>query len=145
MPSPMYAWIVPPNSSTVRLMRETHSPINAFTSSGPSRSPKPVEPTTSANRAVTGRSSSEDSLGTGAGWQTSGGPVEGSRCWCRAAHAESDGENIRPVPRSTDRVAKRLYDEDMKSASKERGTEMSAQATHLLQPQVRHTHRAWYF
>ena len=33
----------------------------------------------------------------------------------------------------------------MKSASTGRGTEMSAQATHLLAPQVRRTHRAWYF
>src|SRR6266508_2862711 len=39
-------------------MRLTHSPTRAFTSPGPSRSPSAVEPTTSANRAVIGRSSS---------------------------------------------------------------------------------------
>src|ERR671937_1223407 len=54
----MYACTVPPNSSTTRLIRVTHSPTSAFTSSGLSRSPKPVEPTMSAKRAVTGRNSS---------------------------------------------------------------------------------------
>ena len=58
MPSPMYDSTTPPYSSTARLMRVMHSPTRAFTSSGRSRSPSPVEPTMSANSAVTGRSSS---------------------------------------------------------------------------------------
>src|SRR3954471_20126431 len=39
-------------------MRLTHSPTSAFTSSGPRRSPSPVDPTMSANSAVIGRISS---------------------------------------------------------------------------------------
>ena len=58
MPSPMYDSTTPPYSSTARLMRVMHSPTSAFTSSGRSRSPSPVEPTMSAKSAVTGRSSS---------------------------------------------------------------------------------------
>jgi hypothetical protein len=44
--------------STARLIRLTHSPIRALTSPGVSRSPNAVEPTMSANRAMTGCSSS---------------------------------------------------------------------------------------
>src|SRR5205823_10366978 len=58
MPSPWYAWIVPPNSSTAPLTRVTHSPTSAFTSSGSRRSPSAVEPTMSAKSAVTGLTSS---------------------------------------------------------------------------------------
>src|SRR5207344_427493 len=58
IPSPMNAWITPPKSSTARLIRVTHSPTSALTSSGPSRSPRPVDPTMSANSAVIGRISS---------------------------------------------------------------------------------------
>ena len=49
---------MPSYSSTARLIIVTHSPTSAFTSSGASLSPSPVEPTMSANRTVTGRSSS---------------------------------------------------------------------------------------
>ena len=44
---------LPPNCSTARLMRLTHSPITSLTSSGPRRSPSVVEPTMSAKSAVT--------------------------------------------------------------------------------------------
>ena len=58
IPSPMYACTMPPNCSTAWLIRPTNSPITSLTSSGLRRSPSVVEPTMSANSAVTGRSSS---------------------------------------------------------------------------------------
>src|SRR5205823_4785816 len=58
MPSPWYAWTVPPNSSTAPPRRVMHSPTSAFTSSGSRRSPSAVDPTMSAKSAVTGLTSS---------------------------------------------------------------------------------------
>ena len=58
IPSPMYACTMPPNCSTAWLIRLTHSPMTSLVSSGLRRSPRLVEPTMSANSAVTSRSSS---------------------------------------------------------------------------------------
>src|SRR3990172_2208154 len=64
MPPPAYACTIPPYSSTARLIIVTHSPTSALTSSGVSPSPSAVEPTMSAKRTVTGRSSSSAFVGT---------------------------------------------------------------------------------
>ncbi len=52
-PSPARSFTVPPNASTAWTTRATASPTMSLTSSGSSRSPSPVEPTRSANTAVT--------------------------------------------------------------------------------------------
>jgi hypothetical protein len=53
MPSPARSLMVPPNSSTARTMRAMASPTMSFASSGSSVSPSAVDPTRSANSAVT--------------------------------------------------------------------------------------------
>ncbi len=57
-PSPARSLIVPPNASTAPTIRPTASPTTSFSSSGSSRSPRAVDPTRSANSAVTNRRSS---------------------------------------------------------------------------------------
>src|SRR6266545_1659966 len=84
--------MVPPNSSTARDMRVTHSPTRAFTSSGPRRSPSAVDPTTSANRAVIGRISSP-SLPWGRGTAVPGPGTTASSAGTGVPHA---GQNRAP-------------------------------------------------
>src|SRR6266581_3391880 len=91
----MYACTVPPNSSTARLMRLTHSPIRAFTPSGPRRSPSAVDPTTPANRPVSGRSSSARATATDRSSVASDGWDEGV---LPSGPAEPDATGGRGVP-----------------------------------------------
>src|SRR5207302_8786264 len=76
--------------STALDIRLTHSPTSAFTSSGPSRSPSEVDPTTSANSAVTGRSSSPSTEDRAAG---PGGAPNASA----GTGAPQDGQNRLPA------------------------------------------------
>src|SRR6266700_7271181 len=68
-PSPARSLMVPPNASTAPTTRATASPTMSLTSSGSRRSPSAVEPTRSANNAVTTfRSSRRPCSSTGLLW-----------------------------------------------------------------------------
>ncbi len=78
-------------------MRLTHSPTTIFTSAGVRRSPRLVEPTMSANRAVTGRSSSSAPAGAGGRSSTRGSGAAGTTAAAAgAAFASSAARGASP-------------------------------------------------
>ena len=78
-----------------RVIRLTNSPITTFTSSGLRRSPSVVEPTMSANSAVTGRSSSSERALS----EASAGPgATGARSGSEEGRLSSFGTGARTVP-----------------------------------------------
>ena len=88
-PSPARSFTVPPNASTAMTMRATASPTTSLSSSGSSRSPRAVEPTRSANRAVTSRRSSR--MSTHASCDTEARPTIGEVSRSGAVRRERTG------------------------------------------------------
>src|SRR2546423_8742248 len=86
-PSPSSWMISPPKASTAMAMRATPSPTTALKSSGSMRSPRTVEPTTSAKRAVTTLRASR-----GAGAVSRGAPHEAQKRAFSATACPHEGQ-----------------------------------------------------
>ena len=94
IPSPARSLTVPPKASTASTMRRTAPPRTSRASSGSMRSVSWVEPTTSANRAVTTLRSSRISPAIARFWPSSGPMGTGGVCGARGAYESESSFRI---------------------------------------------------